>query len=127
MQYNGAKLSKTDRKANISSEKLETARRLVENEGVSIRAAATAQSLNRSTLARYLSSKQVGYEKCSSARQILTKAQEKELADHVRALDNRFYGLSTDQLKRLAYDYSNVNGIRMPDSWTRDKHAGKLI
>ena len=32
MPYNGAKLSKTDRKANISSEKLETARRLVENE-----------------------------------------------------------------------------------------------
>lgn len=53
---------KTNRVLDISSEKLDTARKLVKNQGVSIRAGATAQGLDRSTFARYLSSKQVGYE-----------------------------------------------------------------
>lgn len=119
-------IRKTDRATKISSEKLQRARALVEEEGLSIRAAATAQGLDRSTLTRFLSSKEVGYDKCSSVRQIFTNTQEKELADHVQALDNRFHGLSTLQLKRLAFDYGNLNNIKIPMSWTRDKQAGKF-
>lgn len=36
---------------------------------------------------------------------------EKELADHCRHLDGRFYGIGTKTLRTIAYQFAELNGL----------------
>lgn len=42
---------------------------------------------------------------------IFSKAQEKELADHIRDLEARFYGLRMKDVRSLAFQYAKLNHI----------------
>jgi hypothetical protein len=80
---------KSDRATNTNIEKLETAAKMVKDDGTAVRAAARAQGVDRSTLARYLISGRRGYDKCAAVKKVFTSEQELLLAEHVKLLDNR--------------------------------------
>ncbi|XP_030762946.1 uncharacterized protein LOC115887620 [Sitophilus oryzae] len=42
---------------------------------------------------------------------IFTEEMEKELADHCRDLDGRFYGIGTKNLRTIAYQFAELNGL----------------
>ncbi|XP_063241776.1 uncharacterized protein LOC134541949 [Bacillus rossius redtenbacheri] len=44
-------------------------------------------------------------------KRVFTPAQEQELADHIRDLDSRFYGIGRKQLMSLAFEYATLNNI----------------
>lgn len=115
---------KTDRAVN-TEDRLNNAAKLVREEGIAIRTAAKAQDVDRMTLTRFLKNNEFGYKICGKVRQVFTQDQELELAAHVKALDNCFYGLSVEKLRILAYDYGSANNLNIPDNWKRDRKAGK--
>ena len=74
----------------------------------SIRESAKKHSIDRMTLTRYLrkaaekgpTNANMGY---SSHKKILSKEMESDLAKHFLNLCNRFFGLSTDKARSLAW------------------------
>lgn len=44
-------------------------------------------------------------------KRALTDEMEKELAQHCRDLDYRFYGLTRKHIMKVAFDYAQMNGV----------------
>lgn len=55
---------------------------------------------------------------------VFTREQETELANHVILMSNMFFGLTPIELRRLAYEFAEVNQIKN-DFNKHSKHAGK--
>lgn len=106
---------KSDR-GSVPPETLRAAVKLVQ-EGMSVRGAADTKGIQRMTLVRFMKSttrnedmqdsSMVGYTKCSAVKKVMTVTQEKELAEHIKLLDSKFYGLCKAKSLKLAYDYAN--------------------
>lgn len=122
---------KTERQA-VSPDILKSAAKLVQD-GMSVLKASQTKGIERMTLVRYIkaSAKEgetdsVGYAKCAAVKQIFSPAQEEQLAEHIKLLDSKFYGLSKEKSQKLAYDFASQNNLTVPKSWTRDQKAGSL-
>lgn len=48
---------------------------------------------------------------------------EKELSDHIAALDDRFHGLNMEQCLKLAWEHAQRNKVQVPDRWNRNSKA----
>jgi len=99
---------------------------MITEEKSSIRHAAQTYEVDRITLKRYLDKRKLGYKITSAAKRVSTTQEEKLVADHIRALDNCFHGLSKDKCRMLAFDYAKANNISTPANWIKDGMAGKL-
>lgn len=44
-------------------------------------------------------------------KRVLTDEMERELAQHCRDLDSRFYGLTRKHIMKVAFDYAEMNGV----------------
>lgn len=119
---------KTDRVTGAEvREQLKAAAKLVQEDGWAIRAAAKSAGVDRMTLTRFLKNgNKLGYEKCSEVRKVFNTEQEDALAQHIRALDDCFHGLSTVKCMTLAFEFANLNEITMPPSWTKNQRAGNM-
>jgi len=49
---------------------------------------------------------------------------ERKLADHIKALDERYFGFSTSELRKVAYQFAERNNIRHPFN-DQKQEAGK--
>ncbi|XP_052749770.1 uncharacterized protein LOC128200420 [Galleria mellonella] len=58
-------------------------------------------------------------------RKIFTADQEKSLSDYLLMVAQMFYGLGPKDVRRLAYDCAIKFAITVPDSWQKNKMAGK--
>ena len=65
----------------------------------------------------------MGYSK--NVPKILPPDLDRELASHLVKLSERFYGLSSSKVKRLAYQFAVANHITVPSSWEIQGKAGK--
>ena len=65
-----------------------------------------------------------GYEYLSRLKSVFNDRQESDLAEHLKALCNRYYGLSVVKCRCLAYEFATKNNVNMPDNWARDGKAG---
>lgn len=100
---------KTNRTLKFTQELLDEARRRI-GEGKSKRSVADALGVNESSLRKRLKSGTVPV--CLGRfKPVFTADQERELADHMKDLDNRFYGLRMKDVKLLAYQYAELNHI----------------
>ena len=96
----------------------------------SIRESAKKHSIDRMTLTRYLrkaaekgpTNANMGY---SSHKKILSKEMESDLAKHFLNLCNRFFGLSTDKARSLAWEFAVRNKLDIPENWKIDQKSGK--
>lgn len=48
---------------------------------------------------------------------------EQELVDHCIKAFMIFHGLTTQDIRHLAYEYGEANNVKLPESWTANKAA----
>ena len=57
--------------------------------------------------------------------QVFSVEQESELASYLLQAGNIYYGLSTTETRKLAYEYAEVNVATVPQPWRDMKAAGE--
>ncbi|KAJ8944406.1 hypothetical protein NQ318_023179 [Aromia moschata] len=108
---------KTDRKLIFTEENLAEARRKI-SESVSQRRVASEMGIGESTLRKRLKSGNIPTS-LGRYKTTFSKEQEQELAQQVKDLDERFYGLTKKGLQIAAYKFATLNNI--PNSFNKDK------
>lgn len=58
-------------------------------------------------------------------RQVFSKSQESILVDYIIYVASICYGLTPQDVRKLAYQTAVRNNITMPKSWNEEKMAGK--
>ena len=118
---------KTD-KGQVPREVMERAIQAVK-EGMSVRKAAKTYSIARTTLNNNL----VKAKKDSTATlepnykhsQIFNQEQETSLANYLEKCSGMFHGLTTKNVRTLAYEMAFLNRIEVPATWTDNHIAGR--
>lgn len=64
------------------------------------------------------------YQSTSVKNQILPSSVQKDLAKHLAALCDKFYGVTVEQCRRMAYDIALANKVDIPLSWVKNQMAG---
>ena len=59
-----------------------------------------------------------------NSRQIATEEQESTLVEYILRSAEMFYGLTTTECRKLAFEMATVNSISMPDTWKTNGLAG---
>lgn len=115
---------KTDR-GSTSDEQFIRAANLVKDNKMTIRAAAKQCGINRMTLARFITTKKVGYESTSVAHRVFTDIQETQLAKHIKDMADCFHGMGPEKCRKLAFDFARLNQVQTPTSWSTNAIAGE--
>ena len=99
------------------------------DEGRKCHAVATTRNISEATLRRYCSKvrtggtvETVGYPK---DRCVFSTAEEASLTEYAKKAARLFYGLSTTQTRKLAYDYARTLNKDIPSSWAENERAGE--
>ena len=99
------------------------------DEGRKCRAVATTRNISEATLRRYCSKvrtggtvETVGYPK---NRCVFSTAEEASLTEYAKKAARLFYGVSTTQTRKLAYDYARTLNKDIPSSWAENERAGE--
>jgi hypothetical protein len=120
---------KSDR--GVEQSVMEDAAKMVSERHLSARAAAQQCGIPRTSLLRFLqrlkttgSTPTIGYR---NGRQIFSDHDEKELADYILQAGRIYYGLSTTETRKLAFEYAtaNLSESDIPSSWKEKKHSGQ--
>ena len=95
---------------------LQRAMEMVQSGDMSKRQAFIQLGIPRSTLAKRM--KQPGYEPMSLGRfkRVFNNESERELVEYATEMQNRFYGLTISDLRFLAYQLAQRNGLQHPFS-----------
>jgi len=99
----------------------------------SVREATKTFRITKTSLQRYINkyasqpaTLRVGYQGIAQAHTVFTNAKEQEIANHIKAFDDRFYGLTAEQCKQLACSYAKFNKMtNIPPSWNRNQASGE--
>ncbi|KAJ2938699.1 hypothetical protein O0L34_g12026 [Tuta absoluta] len=102
-------IKKTPGRTLISEEQILTAKKLIE-EGKSQRYAADFVGILESTLRNRLKMKHVPTG-LGRFKPTFTRDQEAEFAVHCQEMDERYFGVTINDLRRLAYEFAEVNKI----------------
>lgn len=114
-----------------SADQMAGAIRLVIEEKMSIREAARETNIAFQTLHRYVKKAKLNPEgnirtnPHYDVRKIFTAKQEQDLAEYLEQCSAMAYGLSTKEVRKLAYEMALINNLKMPDSWKKYESAGK--
>lgn len=107
---------------------------VIEHEGdknFTIRKVASDFHLHYSTLSRYVKKfktaqpdekVQIGY---SKHKKIFTTVQEETLASYVKRSSEIMFGLTPEEVRKLAYQCAVSFNIEMPNSWITNRKAGE--
>ncbi|XP_057311558.1 uncharacterized protein LOC130649317 [Hydractinia symbiolongicarpus] len=111
---------KTNR-GNWNEDQMKTAIECVKRKEMSIRKAASSFNVPLESLRRrcngqlkQLSGENMHKKQLRPIRTVLTEEQETDLESYILALDNSFYGLSINELRRVIYEYCERNKIKHP-------------
>lgn len=113
------RVRKTNR-GNIPQETYEEAANKVLNDHVSIRAASNQYGICHVSLHRYVKSLRnnaqpnVGYR---AHNKVFSVEQETELGRYVQNAAKLYFGLSTRDMRKLAYQFASVNELKHPTNW----------
>lgn len=120
------RIRKTDR-GKIPQDVMEKATSEIVSEGISVRMAAKRYGICHVTLYRFWKktvnndSPQVGYK---PHNRVFGPEEENILSDYVKHAANSFYGLSTRDLRRLAYQCAVHYNLKFPKNWCDNEMAG---
>ena len=78
----------------------------------------------RTTLQRCLKSSIVTKMRLGSKLPVFSPETEAELVQHIKDMDSRFFGFTTGALRRVVYQFAEINHLQHPFS-REDKSAGK--
>ncbi|CAK8674357.1 unnamed protein product [Clavelina lepadiformis] len=98
----------------------------IKNKKLSIRQAAEQHGVPKSTLERHWKGRVVhpGKVNLGKYKQALNSDLEEELVEHVKKMQEMFFGLTGETLRALAFQLANANGIPVPFNINNQK-AGK--
>lgn len=136
LNVNSFNLQMPRSKANVKrakpiAENVEKAANSVLQKQLSLRQASADFNVSKATLCRHLKKhRDLGHEHfvysaAQDVKLVFTKEQEEELLKYVTICAKMHYGLSTIELRKLAYNYARVNHIDCPSSWETNQKAGK--
>ncbi|KAF2882073.1 hypothetical protein ILUMI_24076, partial [Ignelater luminosus] len=112
----------------VTKQELQNAIREVKS-GTSLRKTAVKYNINRTTLRQYTKNEAklqaFGDKGRYKASQIFTIAEERLLVEYLLTCSKMNYGLTRAQAMKLAFEYASANNKRIPDSWTKNRSAGK--
>lgn len=92
--------------------------------GNSLRKVSMSYNIPKSTLMRHVKSGNPA-KKLGRFTTVFTPEMERQIADHITKLDSIFYGLTLDNLKALAFELAEKNGVPHPfghkagDGWVK--------
>lgn len=96
--------------------------------GMSIRKASVECQLKYPTVRLYVNkikaNPEVRLTPNYEVNKIFTSEQEKELSDYIEYCAQLFYGLTTKDCRRVAYQMAKANNIKIPRSWIDSEMAG---
>ena len=124
-------IKKTNQSFRSPEDVLERAAKLNSEEGFSYRKAAESFGTDKMTLRRFIKNRHdnpecaVGYGSTSIKNRIIPPHMEQDFADHITYLAQMYFGLSLEKCKELAYESALKNNLAIPESWTKNKKAGK--
>lgn len=118
--------------ASYSSSSMVAAVKKVINENASVRKAARESGINRMTLKRYIARYRnddgvesiegvVGY---SGNRRILSADEEMLLSDYLKQSCRMYFGLSSEEVRKLAFEFAFMNNKNLPSNWIEKSTAG---
>lgn len=114
------------KRAPPNTELLRSAQQAIQRDKKSLREASKMFNVNRMTLKRFIEHGGItGQDRNRFSHTIFTQEEETELSNHIKDLDNRFHGISSEKVCQLAYEYASLNDVSTPKSWTLNKKAGK--
>lgn len=96
-----------------SKEDLVLAVNAVRQENIGVNKAAQRYGVPQTTLKRYLKNQKEGpiVTKRSGRRPVFTEEMEKELVAHILKFEERFFGLTIKNVRKLAFDIAKMYGI----------------
>ncbi|KAH9636837.1 hypothetical protein HF086_017080 [Spodoptera exigua] len=105
-----------------TQEQIDTAKKLIE-EGKSKRKASDIVGIDESTLRKRLKLNSTATS-MGRYRPTFTREQEEEIYNHCKASDERFYGLTLSALRKLVFEFADIN--KLPNRFDKTtKMAGK--
>ena len=100
--------------------------------GEKFKTVAREYKIDQMTLKRFFAKYQkdgpqtlAGYRNLAQVKSVFSEEQGKDLASHIIALSDRYYGLSTGKARSLAFEFAKKNDIKMPKNWLDEEKAGK--
>ncbi|KAL0879260.1 hypothetical protein ABMA27_003040 [Loxostege sticticalis] len=102
-------------------------------QGWSLRKAAKECQVSFQTLHRYVkkndnvNTAELGAQRLTpnyDVNRVFQTEQEEALKEYIKECALKLYGLSTKDVRRIAYQMAIVNNIKIPDSWRLEKMAG---
>lgn len=120
-----------NKRVKVSIENLQQAVKLVQENGLSVRTAAKQCNVSRTTLQRHLGAHiesgdaEFSYKNNCSIRQVFSKEEEQALRDYLLTASSMHYGLSKQDVKKLAYQFAKANNKTYPAAWNANCQAGE--
>jgi len=102
--------SRKSSRGDYGQQNLDAAVQAMNTDGLSIRHAATMFHVPKSTLERHVNKKIIGGLHFGRAP-CLSRVPENELANHIKLLASRGYGVTPLEVRKLAFDYAEANKI----------------
>ncbi|KAF2894900.1 hypothetical protein ILUMI_11272 [Ignelater luminosus] len=100
------------------------------NNQLTLRQAAMGYNVSKSTLCRHLKKHKASgnqdfiYSASNAVKRVFIDPQEAELNAYLKQCSNMHYGLSTNDVRQVAYNYAVANSISHPNSWEVYQKAG---
>lgn len=124
--------SKTGKKRNpVDISNLKLAVNDVRQHSASVRDAAAAYNLSKTTLARHLKfqresgESEFKYSGTNAVKKMFTEEEETQLENYLLFSCRLNYGLTKQEIRVLAYQYAERNNKSMPEIWKKEKRAGR--
>lgn len=120
-----------NKRENVSVENLQQAIKLVQENGLSVRTAAKQCNVSRTTLQRHFGAHlesgdaEFSYKNNCSIRQVFSNEEQLDLRDYLLTASLMHYGLSKEDVKKLAYQFAKANTKTYPASWNTNCQAGE--
>ncbi|XP_072398037.1 uncharacterized protein [Diabrotica undecimpunctata] len=96
-----------------------------------LREIANLYGVSKSTLGRHIQKHKVSmkatfkYEANNSTRKVFSTEQENELLTYIIKAAQWNYGVTVEEMRKLAYQYAKLNNVNYPESWDNNKTAGR--
>lgn len=115
---------KTREKKWKDTDNITIAMEAVINNKMTLRTAASTYGIPKTTLSRFVSQNRIPNNQGRFSI-VLGEELENLLRKYLIELNNRFLGFGTVALRKFAYDLAVINKCSYPESWDRDRAAGK--
>lgn len=96
---------------------------------LSLRKAAKEAKIPYPTLRRYvlkyIANPSSRLEPHYDVKKIFSEEQENSIKDYIIECANKFYGLTSKDCRRIAYQMAIINKISTPENWKKEKMAGR--